>query len=232
MIWMGDPQTRMLSLASTGPVMRLIFRRPMPLNSVLHWNGLSAQRGRLPAAAAGLPEPNRRAEAAATIRPRFANGPVKTAIRLTAVAEFRLKSRKPTKRQIPSSGKTPVISPASRFGRQGFFCALLPARPGPRRWNRNCAGPPQLVLCCRDAGAAAWNAPQEAAAGGSGHGVFRPTGRACNAALRPLSLFPAGPGFPRGEHAPQVRAGHVASKYVVARSVAKCLSDLRTVPVA
>ena len=40
------------------------------------------------------------------------------------------------------------------------------------------------------------------------------------------------PGFPCGEHAPQVRVCHVASKYVVARSVAKCLSDLRTVPVA
>ncbi len=39
-------------------------------------------------------------------------------------------------------------------------------------------------------------------------------------------------GFPRGEHAPQVWVSHVASKYVVARSVAKCLSDLRTVPVA
>lgn len=39
-------------------------------------------------------------------------------------------------------------------------------------------------------------------------------------------------GFPCGEHAPQVRVRHVASKYVVARSVAKCLSDLRTVPVA
>lgn len=40
------------------------------------------------------------------------------------------------------------------------------------------------------------------------------------------------PGFPCGEHAPQVGVCHVASKYVVARSVAKCLSDLRTVPVA
>ena len=39
-------------------------------------------------------------------------------------------------------------------------------------------------------------------------------------------------GFPCGEQAPQVRISHVASKYVVARSVAKCLSDLRTVPVA
>jgi hypothetical protein len=39
-------------------------------------------------------------------------------------------------------------------------------------------------------------------------------------------------GFPCGEHAPQCRVRHVASKYVVARSVAKCLSDLRTVPVA
>ena len=42
----------------------------------------------------------------------------------------------------------------------------------------------------------------------------------------------SGRGFPRGEHAPQVWVSHVASKYVVARSVAKCLSDLRTVPVA
>ncbi len=39
-------------------------------------------------------------------------------------------------------------------------------------------------------------------------------------------------GFPCGEQAPQVWISHVASKYVVARSVAKCLSDLRTVPVA
>lgn len=41
-----------------------------------------------------------------------------------------------------------------------------------------------------------------------------------------------GVGFPCGEHAPQDRVRPVASKYVVARSVAKCLSDLRTVPVA
>lgn len=39
-------------------------------------------------------------------------------------------------------------------------------------------------------------------------------------------------GFPCGEQAPNLEPGHVASKYVVARSVAKCLSDLRTVPVA
>ena len=31
---------------------------------------------------------------------------------------------------------------------------------------------------------------------------------------------------------PKSHLAHVASKYVVARSVAKCLSDLRTVPVA
>ena len=40
------------------------------------------------------------------------------------------------------------------------------------------------------------------------------------------------PGFPRGEQATNLELRHVASKYVVARSVAKCLSDLRTVPVA
>lgn len=39
-------------------------------------------------------------------------------------------------------------------------------------------------------------------------------------------------GFPCGEQATNLEPGHVASKYVVARSVAKCLSDLRTVPVA
>jgi hypothetical protein len=196
MIWMGDPQTRMLSLASTGPVMRLIFRRPMPLNSVLHWNGLSAQRGRLPAAAAGLPEPNRRAEAAATIRPRFANGPVKTAIRLTAVAEFRLKSRKPTKRQIPSSGKTPVISPASRFGRQGFFCALLPARPGPRRWNRNWAWAPQLDRLRGGAGVAGWNAPQEARRSGLRLWCFQANGPCLQRCFAALVAISSRAGFP------------------------------------
>ena len=57
-------------------------------------------------------------------------------------------------------------------------------------------------------------------------------GRFCWAELHCCVYSRKGPGFPCGEHAPHRRTGHVASKYVVARSVAKCLSDLRTVPVA
>src|SRR5687768_2623950 len=108
MIWMGDPQTRMLSLALTGSTTRLIYRRPMPLNSAPHWNGLLVLHVRLPAAAAaGLPGPKPPVEAAVTIQHRFANGRGKTAIPLTAAAEFRPKSRKPTKRPIPSYGASP-----------------------------------------------------------------------------------------------------------------------------
>ena len=75
-------------------------------------------------------------------------------------------------------------------------------------------------------------------------GRFRPSGRAGCAGpegFRAVLAPGRGPGpgavaqpsgFPCGEQAPNLEPGHVASKYVVARSVAKCLSDLRTVPVA
>gem|GEM_PF-4126238 len=75
-------------------------------------------------------------------------------------------------------------------------------------------------------------------------GTLRPSGRAGCAGpegFRAVLAPGRGPGpgavaqpsgFPCGEQAPNLEPGHVASKYVVARSVAKCLSDLRTVPVA
>ena len=61
---------------------------------------------------------------------------------------------------------------------------------------------------------------------GKGSGPSRPCREGCPGSDAQPS------GFPCGEQAPNLEPGHVASKYVVARSVAKCLSDLRTVPVA
>lgn len=120
MIWMGDPQTRMLSSASMGSTTRLTCRQPMPQNFGLHWRGSSTRRVRHPAEA-GRSVQRHRPLAAAMIQRKSGNGHAITATPLTAAAEFRLKSRRPTKRQIPRTAFSSTGDPATAARRGGVF---------------------------------------------------------------------------------------------------------------
>lgn len=110
----------------------------------------------------------------------------------------------------------------------GNLCHAVGARPALQRPPfRRCARPP-----VRAAGTARL-AAGFALPDGQNAPVRRGSGRFLPLAGGPGPGAVAQPsGFPCGEQAPNLEPGHVASKYVVARSVAKCLSDLRTVPVA
>jgi len=253
MIWMGEPRTKLSDLALTASVTKLTCLLPMLQNYAPPWSGLFQAPARRPPAA----PPAQRSQAVGTrTLHRFVSGPGRMAMRLTAAAVSRLKFRKPTRRQIPSTAAV-LRGKAMPLPNGGGIAHLNTrqaagggCRKAPRLFRGYC-GPEQVpdersangvppvngfrvnnkVIVCRVSGAPVrlrLTAVLGAVLPVIGHAAAVPAG-GISPWRQPVNRVP---GFPCGEHAPQVRVCHVASKYVVARSVAKCLSDLRTVPVA
>src|ERR687890_679946 len=96
---MGDRRTKPSVLGSMASVTKLTCHLPMLQNYGLLWNALFQPPARRPADAP--PAARLQADATRTLH-RYANGPGSTVTRLIAAAASRRKSRKRTKRQIPS----------------------------------------------------------------------------------------------------------------------------------